>query len=102
MARIETPKRIRGTQDIFGDDQRRFARVPPAFSVGVDTNHCFDADNRPLEGKSTTPHVLVVYDLVAGRDTVLERAVAELKVATAPRQRGTRRRRRPSTCSISD
>ena len=27
MARIETPKRIRGTQHIFGDEQRRFARV---------------------------------------------------------------------------
>jgi len=31
MARIETPGRIRGTQDIFGDDQRRFARVVDAF-----------------------------------------------------------------------
>jgi histidyl-tRNA synthetase len=31
MARIETPKRIRGTQDIFGDEQQRFARVLEAF-----------------------------------------------------------------------
>ena len=31
MARIETPKRIRGTQDIFGDEQRRFACVLEAF-----------------------------------------------------------------------
>ena len=31
MARIATPQRIRGTQDIFGDDQRRFARVVEAF-----------------------------------------------------------------------
>ena len=31
MARIETPQRIRGTQDIFGDEQRRFARVLEAF-----------------------------------------------------------------------
>jgi histidyl-tRNA synthetase len=31
MARIETPRRIRGTQDIFGDEQRRFARVLEAF-----------------------------------------------------------------------
>src|SRR5882757_9072988 len=31
MARVETPKRIRGTQDIFGDEQRRFARVLEAF-----------------------------------------------------------------------
>jgi histidyl-tRNA synthetase len=33
MARIETPKRIRGTQDIFGDEQRRFARVLEAFET---------------------------------------------------------------------
>ena len=31
MARIETPKRIRGTQDIFGDEQHRFARVLATF-----------------------------------------------------------------------
>jgi histidyl-tRNA synthetase len=31
MARVETPNRIRGTQDIFGDEQRRFARVLEAF-----------------------------------------------------------------------
>jgi histidyl-tRNA synthetase len=31
MARIETPRRIRGTQDIFGEEQRRFARVIEAF-----------------------------------------------------------------------
>jgi histidyl-tRNA synthetase len=31
MARIETPKRIRGTQDIFGPEQRRFAHVLDAF-----------------------------------------------------------------------
>lgn len=31
MARIETPRPIRGTQDIFGDDQRRFARVLDVF-----------------------------------------------------------------------
>jgi histidyl-tRNA synthetase len=31
MARIETPPPIRGTQDIFGDEQRRFARVLEAF-----------------------------------------------------------------------
>jgi len=31
MARIQTPNRIRGTQDIFGDEQRRFARVLDAF-----------------------------------------------------------------------
>jgi histidyl-tRNA synthetase len=33
MARIETPRRIRGTQDIFGDEQRRFARVLEAFET---------------------------------------------------------------------
>ena len=31
MARIETPKRVRGTQDIFGDEQRRFAQVLGTF-----------------------------------------------------------------------
>jgi len=31
MARIETPNRIRGTQDIFGDDQRRFGHVLETF-----------------------------------------------------------------------
>ncbi len=31
MARIETPRRIRGTQDIFGDEQRRFAHVLATF-----------------------------------------------------------------------
>ncbi|WP_336869174.1 histidine--tRNA ligase [Sphingomonas sanguinis] len=31
MARIETPKRVRGTQDIFGDEQRRFAQVLSTF-----------------------------------------------------------------------
>ncbi|WP_343528795.1 histidine--tRNA ligase [Sphingomonas sp.] len=31
MARIETPKRVRGTQDIFGDEQRRFAQVLRTF-----------------------------------------------------------------------
>ena len=31
MARIETPRRVRGTQDIFGDEQRRFARVLEGF-----------------------------------------------------------------------
>ena len=33
MARIETPRRVRGTQDIFGDEQRRFARVVEAFEL---------------------------------------------------------------------
>ena len=27
MAKVETPGRIRGTQDIFGEEQRRFAQV---------------------------------------------------------------------------
>ena len=31
MARIATPQRIRGTQDIFGEDQRRFQAVVGAF-----------------------------------------------------------------------
>ena len=31
MARIPTPHRVRGTQDIFGEDQRRFAHVLDTF-----------------------------------------------------------------------
>ncbi|WP_242097490.1 histidine--tRNA ligase [Sphingomonas sp. CROZ-RG-20F-R02-07] len=31
MARIETPRRVRGTQDIFGEEQRRFAHVLATF-----------------------------------------------------------------------
>lgn len=31
MARIQTPSRVRGTQDIFRDDQRRFAHVLDTF-----------------------------------------------------------------------
>ncbi|MFM9829589.1 MAG: histidine--tRNA ligase [Sphingomonas sp.] len=47
MARIETPKRIRGTQDIFGDDQRRFARVVEAFER-VRRLYCFQRLETPV------------------------------------------------------
>ncbi len=47
MARIETPKRIRGTQDIFGDDQRRFARVVDAFER-VRRLYCFQRLELPV------------------------------------------------------
>ena len=47
MARIETPKRIRGTQDIFGDDQRRFARVVDAFER-VRRLYCFQRVEVPV------------------------------------------------------
>ncbi len=47
MARIETPKRIRGTQDIFGDDQRRFARVVEAFER-VRRLYCFQRVEVPV------------------------------------------------------
>ena len=44
MARIETrmqtPGRIRGTQDIFGDEQRRFAHVLDTFDH-VRKLYCF-------------------------------------------------------------
>ncbi len=56
---------------------------PPAFSVSIDVNRCSSADtDAPLEGHSVEPHIAVDYDakdLAAGIDTVLERAVAELK-----------------------
>ena len=47
MARIETPKRVRGTQDIFGDEQRRFARVVEAFEH-VRRLYCFQQVQVPV------------------------------------------------------
>jgi histidyl-tRNA synthetase len=47
MARIETPKRIRGTQDIFGEEQRRFAHVLDAFER-VRRLYCFQRVEIPI------------------------------------------------------
>ncbi len=47
MARIATPNRIRGTQDIFGEDQRRFARVVDAFER-VRRLYCFGRVELPV------------------------------------------------------
>ncbi|ATY32381.1 histidine--tRNA ligase [Sphingomonas psychrotolerans] len=47
MARIETPKRIRGTQDIFGDEQRRFATVLDTFER-VRRLYCFQRLEIPI------------------------------------------------------
>ncbi|MEG3177948.1 histidine--tRNA ligase [Sphingomonas sp. RB3P16] len=47
MARIETPKRIRGTQDIFGEEQRRFARVVETFER-VRRLYCFQRVDIPV------------------------------------------------------
>ncbi|MCW3837359.1 histidine--tRNA ligase [Sphingomonas canadensis] len=47
MARIETPKRIRGTQDIFGEEQRRFAAVLDAFDR-VRRLYCFQRVEIPI------------------------------------------------------
>lgn len=47
MARIETPKRIRGTQDIFGEEQGRFARVVEAFEH-VRRLYCFQQVQVPV------------------------------------------------------
>ncbi|MES1974152.1 MAG: histidine--tRNA ligase [Pseudomonadota bacterium] len=47
MARVETPNRIRGTQDIFGDEQRRFARVLAAFE-NVRRLYCFQRVEIPV------------------------------------------------------
>lgn len=47
MARIETPRRVRGTQDIFGDEQRRFARVVEAFEH-VRRLYCFSQVQVPV------------------------------------------------------
>ncbi|MDP1028569.1 histidine--tRNA ligase [Sphingomonas sp. KR1UV-12] len=47
MARIETPKRVRGTQDIFGDEQRRFAHVLATFER-VRALYCFQRVDVPV------------------------------------------------------
>ena len=47
MARIETPKRIRGTQDIFGEEQRRFAHVIDTFER-VRKLYCFQRVDIPV------------------------------------------------------
>ena len=52
MARIETPKRIRGTQDIFGDDQRRFARVVDTFDR-IRRLYCFQRVELPVFAATT-------------------------------------------------
>ena len=47
MARIETPRRVRGTQDIFGDEQRRFAHVLGVFER-VRALYCFQRVDIPV------------------------------------------------------
>lgn len=47
MARIETPNRVRGTQDIFGDEQRRFATVLETFER-VRRLYCFQRVDIPV------------------------------------------------------
>ncbi|QIG79278.1 histidine--tRNA ligase [Stakelama tenebrarum] len=47
MARIETPNRIRGTQDIFGENQRRFATVLATFEH-VARLFCFQRVDIPV------------------------------------------------------
>ncbi|MBR0553326.1 histidine--tRNA ligase [Stakelama marina] len=47
MARIDTPNRIRGTQDILGEDERRFARVVDGFDR-VRRLYCFDRVEIPV------------------------------------------------------
>ncbi|WP_294314650.1 histidine--tRNA ligase [uncultured Sphingomonas sp.] len=47
MARIETPRRVRGTQDIFGDEQRRFATVIETFER-VRRLYCFQRIDLPV------------------------------------------------------
>ncbi|MCP3734197.1 histidine--tRNA ligase [Sphingomonas sp. RP10(2022)] len=47
MARIETPRRVRGTQDIFGEEQRRFAHVLATFER-VRRLYCFGRVDLPV------------------------------------------------------
>jgi histidyl-tRNA synthetase len=47
MARIQTPNRVRGTQDIFGSEQRRFAHVLETFDR-VRKLYCFQRVETPM------------------------------------------------------
>ena len=47
MARIQTPNRVRGTQDIFGAEQRRFATVLDTFDR-VRRLYCFARVDVPV------------------------------------------------------
>ena len=47
MARIQTPNRVRGTQDIFRDEQRRFAHVLDTFDR-VRRLYCFERVEVPM------------------------------------------------------
>lgn len=47
MARIEPPRRVRGTQDIFGEEQRRFAHVLATFER-VRGLYCFQRVDIPV------------------------------------------------------
>lgn len=47
MPRMQTPHRVRGTQDIFGDDQRRFAHVLATFER-VRALYCFQRVDVPV------------------------------------------------------
>ncbi|WP_446741166.1 histidine--tRNA ligase [Sphingomonas sp. H160509] len=47
MAKTETPRRIRGTQDIFGEEQRRFAHVLATFER-VRALYCFQRIDIPV------------------------------------------------------
>ena len=47
MARTETPRRVRGTQDIFGEEQRRFAHVIATFER-VRALYCFQRIDIPV------------------------------------------------------
>ncbi|MBS0284857.1 MAG: histidine--tRNA ligase, partial [Proteobacteria bacterium] len=47
MARIQTPNRVRGTQDIFGAEQRRFATVLDTFDR-VRRLYCFGRVDVPV------------------------------------------------------
>ncbi len=47
MARTETPRRVRGTQDIFGEEQRRFAHVLATFER-VRALYCFQRIDIPV------------------------------------------------------
>jgi C-terminal processing protease CtpA/Prc len=73
------------TAGAFGASSANFTvdSASPALSFTYDINRCVSLPDRsPLETKGTEPSLVVEYapaDLVAGKDTVLETAIAQLK-----------------------
>ena len=83
MARIQTPGRVRGTQDIFGEEQRRFAHVLDTFErCTVDIRRLLEVVARR---KSTNKGDRVLFlELVAQMETEYRKVKSRLE-ELAPR-----------------